>query len=68
MSFNTGREVAVYCASHLADIIKSTTAYSQGNIEQALRDAFMECDKLITEKEAIQEMKTYDEDEISEEE
>lgn len=64
----SGREVAVYCATHLAEIIKSTTAYGDGNVGQAMKDAFMQCDRLLTERETIEEMKKYDEDVISEEE
>lgn len=64
----SGREVAVYCATHLADTIKSTAAYGQGDLGQAMKDAFMQCDRFLKEKEAIAEMKKYDEDEISEEE
>lgn len=67
-TLSAGREVAIYCATHLADIIKSTAAYDQGNLGQAMKDAFMQCDRLLKEKEAIAEMKKYDEDEISEEE
>lgn len=63
-----GREVAVYCANHLANIIKSTPAYSHGNLEQALKDGFMQCDRIVMQDKAIQEMKTYDEDEIPVEE
>lgn len=58
----------MYCATHLGDIIKSTAAYGEGDIAQAMKDAFMQCDKLIKGKEAIEEMKTYDEDQIPPEE
>ena len=64
----TGREVALYCAAHLADYIKSAEAYSHGDLGQAMKDAFMKCDRMLKEKEVIEEMKKYDEDEISEEE
>ena len=60
--------MAVYCATHLADLIKSAEAYHQGNIGQAMKDAFMHCDRMLTEKEAIDEMKKYDEDEIPKDE
>lgn len=57
-----GREVAVYCATHLADIIKSCFC---GDLGKAMKDAFMKCDRLVIEQEAVQEMKTYDHDEMS---
>lgn len=60
--------MATYCATHLPEIIKATEAYSQGDLGRAMKDAFMKCDVLITEKSAIEEMKRYDEDVISEEE
>lgn len=68
MYVNLGREVAMYCAAHLPDIVKSTLAYSQGDTGQAMKDAFMQCDRLVLEREAIEEMKKYDEEEIPEEE
>ena len=37
-------------------------------MEQGLKDAFMDCDRLIMEMEAIKEMKSYDEDVIDEDE
>lgn len=54
----------MYCASHLGDIIKSTAAYDKGNLAQAMKDSFMQCDRMIKERDAIDEMKQYDEDEI----
>ena len=68
VGFPPGKEVAVYCAVHLGDIIKSMAAYSEGNLPQAMKDAFMQCDKLLKEDEAIEEMRQYDEDEIPTEE
>ncbi len=65
VNVSVGREVAMYCASHMPDIIHSCNC---GNIEQALKDAFMKCDRMVIEEEAVQEMKTYDEDEIPENE
>ena len=60
--------MAIFCASHLADIIKSTAAYDEGDLGQAMKDAFMQCDRMLKEKEAIEEMIKYDEDEIPAEE
>lgn len=45
-------------------MIKSTEAYGEGDLAQAMKEAFMQCDRIIREKEAIQEMKQYDEEEI----
>ena len=60
--------MATYCATHLADFIKATEAYGQGDLGQAMKDAFMRCDEMLKEKEVIEEMRRYDEDEVSEEE
>ena len=60
-----GKEVALYCASKLGDIIKSTESYRKGDVSQALKDAFMICDKVITNPETIQEMKEMMNAEIS---
>lgn len=61
----TGREVAVYCATHLGEIIKATESYSKGNVSQALRDAFMKCDDIIVKEDAVKEMKKIVEDDMS---
>ena len=58
----------MYCATHLPDVIKSTAAYGKGDIAQAMKDAFMQCDSKLKEREVIEEMKKYDEDEIPVEE
>lgn len=62
---STGREVAVYCAAHLGEIIKATEAYSNGDISQALKDAFMKCDDIIIKEDAVKEMKKIVEDDMS---
>ena len=67
-SLHLGKEVAAYCATHLADIIKATPAYGQGDLGQAMKNAFMQCDRKLKEKEVIEEMKKWDEDEIPVEE
>ena len=53
----SGREVALYCSTHLPEMITLTEAYQAGNLEEALKEAFMECDHKVLTKEAIQEMK-----------
>ena len=52
-----GKEVAIYCAAKLGDIIKATNSYSKGDICQALKDAFMKCDEIVMKPETVQEMK-----------
>ena len=59
-----GQEVATYCATHLPDIIRS--CYSNRDLGQAMKDAFMKCDRIVMEHDAIMEMKTYHvKDEVS---
>lgn len=60
-----GKEVALYCAAKLGDIIKSTESYRKGDISQALKDAFMKCDEMIMKPETVQEMKEMMNAEIS---
>ena len=54
----TGKEVALYCALHLPKLIQSCEAYKNRDLEQALRDTFMLCDRQLLSKEAIDEMKS----------
>lgn len=43
-----GHEVATYCAKELPCFIKNTEAYKNGNIKQALIDAFLGFDAALT--------------------
>ncbi|XP_064382077.1 protein phosphatase 1G-like isoform X2 [Halichondria panicea] len=52
-----GKEVAVYCADKMGDLIKSTGAYKEGDIGQALKDAFINCDRQLLLPEIAQELK-----------
>jgi len=64
MFMSSGQEVATYCATHLPDIIRS--CYSNRDLGQAMKDAFMKCDRIVMEPDAIMEMRTYnDKDEVS---
>ena len=55
---HTGKEVALYCALHLPKLVQSCEAYKNRDLEQALRDTFMLCDRQLLSKEAIDEMKS----------
>lgn len=52
-----GAEVAKYCAIHLPDFILSRPEYKNGNIPQALEDAFLEFDATLIKPEVISELK-----------
>ncbi len=54
---SAGKEVAVYCADKMGDLIKSTGAYKEGDIGQALKDAFINCDRQLLLPEIAQELK-----------
>ena len=54
----TGKEVALYCALHLPKLVQSCESYKSEDLEQALRDTFMLCDRQLLTKEAIDEMKS----------
>ena len=47
----------MYCATHMPDIIR---ACYRGDIGKALKDAFMKCDRMVIEEDAVKEMRTYD--------
>lgn len=48
-----GHEVATYCARNLPDFIKATEAYKNGDIKQALIDAFLSFDATLVKPEII---------------
>lgn len=52
-----GHEVATYCAQKLPDFIKQTEAYKNGDIRQALIDAFLGFDATLTTPEVVSILK-----------
>ncbi|XP_020277630.1 probable protein phosphatase CG10417 [Pseudomyrmex gracilis] len=52
-----GHEVATYCAQKLPDFIKQTEAYKNGDIRQALIDAFLGFDATLTTPEVVNILK-----------
>ncbi|CAH1773594.1 unnamed protein product [Owenia fusiformis] len=52
-----GSEVAQYCSSHLPDFLKELQSYKEGNISQALEDAFLKFDETLTREEVVHELK-----------
>ena len=52
-----GHEVAAYCAKNLPDFIKATEAYKNGDIKQALIDAFLGFDATLAKPEVIEILK-----------
>lgn len=59
-----GKEVAVYCSVKLGDIIKSMDAYGHGDIDKALKDAFLHCDEMLLGPDVIRNMKQIAESDI----
>ena len=49
--------MALYCAAYLGDMIRSTEAYLHGNLPEALKEAFMQCDRTLLTAEAQRVMK-----------
>lgn len=67
--FFSGSEVAQYCSLHLPDFIKNTDQYKEGNLEQALIDAFLQFDGTLVQEDVIKELKALaGEDDNDEEE
>lgn len=52
-----GHEVAAYCARNLPDFIKNTEAYKNGDIKQALIDAFLGFDATLVKPDVINILK-----------
>ena len=63
---NAGKEVAVYCSVKLGDIIQSMVAYREGDIDKALKDAFMHFDELLLGPDVIKEMKQIAKNDLAE--
>ncbi|XP_015524868.1 probable protein phosphatase CG10417 isoform X1 [Neodiprion lecontei] len=52
-----GHEVATYCAQKLPQFIKDTDAYKNGDIEQALKEAFLGFDATLAKPEIVTVLK-----------
>ncbi|XP_013104999.2 probable protein phosphatase CG10417 [Stomoxys calcitrans] len=52
-----GAEVSTYCADKLPNFLKALEAYKSGNIEQALKDAFLGFDKTLLDPAVIENLK-----------
>ena len=57
----------MYCANKLGDLIKSMEAYKNGDVSQALKDAFVSCDKQLLLPEVAKELKRIANDDNKEE-
>jgi protein phosphatase 1G len=51
-----GREVALFCAKHLPEIIKSTEAFKKSDFEGVFREAFFRCDDLMKSESGQKEL------------
>ena len=67
VTFPAGKEVAVYCANKMGEMIKSTEAYKKGDMAWALKDAFVDCDKKLLLPEVSKELKRIANDNRAEE-
>lgn len=52
-----GAEVAMYVAQHFPDLLKSTAAYLDGDIEKAFIEAYLKMDANIKEPEVLKEIR-----------
>lgn len=52
-----GPEIAIYCSKYLPEFLKNTEAYTRGDFEQALRDAFLGFDAKLLAGDVIEELK-----------
>jgi protein phosphatase 1G len=54
-----GKEVAKFCAAHIAEALKASDGYRQGNYSEALRQTFLEMDIIMTREEHMAELEGY---------
>lgn len=53
-----GAEVSQYAARRFPEFLKSSPAWSEGRLGQALEDAFLSFDELLTHEDILEELKT----------
>lgn len=53
---HTGKEVALYCSAHIPELLVASSVYKSGNVPLALQKTFLECDRLLTTPQAVEEM------------
>ena len=53
-----GPEIALYVAKYLPMLLKTHYAFTAGNMEHALREAFLAVDKQIALDETVDELQT----------
>jgi protein phosphatase 1G len=53
----SGAEVAQYTAAHFPKFLKESVAYKKGQYAQALEEAFIDFDKLLTTEAVIEQLK-----------
>ncbi|KAH6921818.1 hypothetical protein HPB50_005335 [Hyalomma asiaticum] len=52
-----GAEVAKYCAMKLPDFVKTLSCYKEGNLEEALREGFLQFDASLVTATGLSELK-----------
>lgn len=52
-----GAEVAKYCAMKLPDFVKTLSCYKEGNLEEALREGFLQFDASLVTSTGLSELK-----------
>jgi len=50
-----GAKVAAFCANNLHRYIVRREEYKEGNVEEALREGFMECDRVMRTEESLKD-------------
>merc|ERR1719195_2002785 len=50
-----GAKVAAYCANNLHRHIVRRPEYSRGEVEEALREGFLECDRVMKNEESLKD-------------
>lgn len=56
----------MYCSVKMGDIIKSMDAYREGDMDKALKDAFLHCDEKLLGPDVIKDMKQIAENDVTE--
>jgi len=54
-----GKEVAKFCAKHIAEALTATDEYKQGNYGEALRRTYLDMDVIMKREEHMAELEAY---------
>lgn len=56
--------MAIYCSKYFPDFLRASKSYQNGDISRGLCEVFMDCDRKLLTKGALDEMKVMSEHDL----